>query len=261
MPHDPEAFADMVVMTVKAAMAPVLADVKSLQTQIGGWEARWNDLGTLRERVAVVEAKASTPLPVSAPADVDLTPVLERLSSAEALLKAQGDLRDRVLVVETKAAAPVVAAIADRIDLAPMLDLLSKVEMRLEMRAGEIAPIKDTLLDATKEIAALRERVAVVEVRPPVPGPPGADGAPGKDGANGQDGSPGLSFEGVYQEGQSYIKGQIATWAGSCWHANTETTSKPGESKDWTLMVKRGRDGRDGRDASSATPVVTVGGR
>ena len=55
----------------------------------------------------------------------------------------------------------------------------------------------------------------------------------------------------------------MATWGGSTFHCNETTTSKPGESKAWTLMVKRGRDGKDGRDlspAATALPVVTVGG-
>lgn len=92
---------------------------------------------------------------------------------------------------------------------------------------------------------ALRERVATLEARPPVPGPPGEPGPPGKDG---QDGTPGLSFEGVYQDGKSYELGHLVTWAGSSWHCNEPTTSKPGDgSKAWTLMVKRGRDGKDGK--------------
>lgn len=90
---------------------------------------------------------------------------------------------------------------------------------------------------------ALRERVATLEARPVVPGPPGEPGPPGKDG---QDGTPGLSFEGVYQDGKNYELGHLVTWAGSSWHCNEPTTSKPGDgSKAWTLMVKRGRDGRD----------------
>ena len=63
----------------------------------------------------------------------------------------------------------------------------------------------------------------------------------------------------MYQDGKSYDVGQITTWGGASWHANTATTSKPGDgSKDWTLMVKRGRDGKDGRDAE-VMPVVKVG--
>jgi hypothetical protein len=96
----------------------------------------------------------------------------------------------------------------------------------------------------TKELSTLRERVAVVEVRPPLPGPPGEPGPPGKDG---KDGKAGLTYQGVYQEKNAYDPGDVVTWAGSMWHCNEFTTSKPGENtKGWTLMVKRGRDGKDG---------------
>lgn len=102
---------------------------------------------------------------------------------------------------------------------------------------------------------------------PGVPGEKGAegrhgvDGVPGKDGVDGTDGVAGLSYEGVYQDGQAYDKGQLVSWAGSGWHCNEPTTTKPGDgSKAWTLMIKRGRDGRDGVDAPGALPVVKVGG-
>jgi hypothetical protein len=90
-------------------------------------------------------------------------------------------------------------------------------------------------------------------------GKDGEPGPPGKDGLHGKDGTAGLSFEGVYQDGKSYEFGHLVTWAGSSWHCNEPTTTKPGDgSKAWTLMVKRGRDGKDGRDAVTV-PVVSVG--
>jgi len=201
-----------------------------------------------------------------------LGPVLERLAVAEARLvqtlaydQALTELRDRVLVGETKTAA----AVPTPIDLAPVLERL----------------------------AAVSERVAVVETRAPVPGPAGQDGAHGKDGAdglNGKDGADGLGFDdlavafdgdrtldltfargterksfpivlpflryvGVYQDGKSYATGDVVTWAGSTWNANEATSSKPGDgSKAWTLCVKKGRDGRDGQDAPGPVPVVKV---
>ena len=201
-----------------------------------------------------------------------LGPVLERLAVAEARLtqtlaydQALSELRDRVLVGETTAAARVPTPI----DLAPVLERL----------------------------AAVSERVAVVETRAPVPGPAGQDGTKGVDGvngANGTDGRDGLGFDdltvafdgdrtldltflrgtekksfpivlpflryvGVYQDGKAYTAGDVVTWAGSTWHANESTTTKPGDgSKAWTLTVKRGRDGSDGRDAPGALPVVKV---
>lgn len=60
--HNPnlDALAESVVQTIQRALAPVLSDVTVLRTQVAGWEARWNDVGALRERVAVIEAKAQS---------------------------------------------------------------------------------------------------------------------------------------------------------------------------------------------------------
>lgn len=53
-------------------------------------------------------------------------------------------------------------------------------------------------------------------------------------------------YRGVYREGVQYKAGNTATWAGSLWHANTDTTEKPGEGQPaWTLAVKRGSNGKD----------------
>jgi len=52
------------------------------------------------------------------------------------------------------------------------------------------------------------------------------------------------------KDGKSYDPGDLVTWAGSTWHCDEATTSKPGEyagAKNWTLMVKRGRDGKDAK--------------
>lgn len=237
----PEVLADVVVQTVKAALAPVLADVTTLRSQLAAWEARWGDLGALRERVAVVEAKAAA-LPPPA--------VLESRETDEGLV----DLRARVGLLESKSQGDTAAA----------------------------------------EIAAVRERVAVLETRAPVPGPAGTDGLNGKDGEDGFgfedlavdfDGDrtlalrftrgdlvkvfpitvPFLKYQGVYQDGQSYVDGDVVTWAGSTWVASEPTQTKPGEyagAKAWTLCVKKGRDGKDGKDGAPAPlPVVAAGGR
>jgi hypothetical protein len=231
----PDVLADVVVQTVKRALAPVLADVRGLQAQNAAWEARWGDLGALRERVAVVEAKAALPAPV---------------------------------VLEARTAAP---------------DSLL-VDLRARVAALETAPA---------ELAGVRERLAVLETRAPGPGPAGRDGVDGKDGADGlgfddlgveYDGDrtlavrfvrgdqvkafplalPFLKYQGVYQDGETYVAGDVVTWAGAMWAANEPTLMKPGEyagAKVWTLCVKKGRDGKDGKDGAPApAPVVSVGG-
>jgi hypothetical protein len=120
------------------------------------------------------------------------------------------------------------------------------LETRLAVAEARLASLEGRVQDdaLTKELGGLRERVAVIEVRPVLPGPPGDPGPPGRDGA---DGKAGLTYQGVYQDGKQYDVGDVTTWAGSTWHCNESTETKPGDgSKAWTLMVKRGRDGRDG---------------
>jgi integrin beta 3 len=110
---------------------------------------------------------------------------------------------------------------------------------------------------------------------PGVPGHPGLDGAKGLNGQDGlgfddlavlHDGERGVTFRfikgaavreftvtlpaliyrGVYTEGKTYDLGDVTTWAGSSWHCQKATMSKPGEGSDgWQLMTKRGRDGKD----------------
>jgi hypothetical protein len=228
-------------------LAPMLERIAVGEARLGALSLLEPTVATLRDRVAVVETKAAMPppaLPEFHPPD--FTPLLERLS----------ELRDHVM--ETKAAPPVPPAPVEKpVDLLPVLERLTAIELRL--KTLEASPLPAALADLTKEIGGLRERVAVVEVKPPVPGPPGEQGPPGKDGANGKDGTAGLTFQGVFQEGKSYDFGDLVTWGGSSWHCNEATTSKPGDgSKAWTLMVKRGRDGKDGLDAPTV-PVVTVG--
>jgi hypothetical protein len=114
----------------------------------------------------------------------------------------------------------------------------------------------------------------------------GNDGAPGQDGRHGQDGKDGLDFgdlsaeqvddqtielkavrgevvkslgafvmpvhvyQGVYQAGRRYRKGESVTYGGSLWIAKEETAAKPeefGAVKAWQLAVKRGAQGAEGK--------------
>jgi hypothetical protein len=117
---------------------------------------------------------------------------------------------------------------------------------------------------------------------PGAPGRPGArgeDGDHGKDGIHGRDGvsidglrvkhvggrkqkliatkSDGSEQEvqfvmegmlldcGIHKTNSAYEMGDVVTRGGSYWVAKTATTGTPGESPDWRLVVKRGRDGKD----------------
>jgi len=56
-----------------------------------------------------------------------------------------------------------------------------------------------------------------------------------------------IQYRGIWESGVEYQRGNLVTHNGSmffCWH---DTRAKPGESEDFQLCVKRGRDGKDAR--------------
>ena len=56
---------------------------------------------------------------------------------------------------------------------------------------------------------------------------------------------PVMIYRGTYSPG-TYKNGDTVTWGGSLWHCDRETDTKPGQSEDWTLCAKKGRDGKSG---------------
>ena len=68
---------------------------------------------------------------------------------------------------------------------------------------------------------------------------------------------PAFEDRGVWSEG-SYLKGNGVTWGGNFWICQRATTDKPGDSTDWRLAVRKGRDGKDGRDGVDLTKPVKV---
>jgi hypothetical protein len=261
---DMNEFAGVVALAIRAEMAKVLERVAVIEAAAAQWAEFEKSMSGLRERLVVAETKAALleqrPVPVLETKSVEPLP---------AWIPDLADIRRRVEVLEE---APNPFAVPPPVDLTPLVDRLAALETkaskpvelpefvtsgRLLLLAEKADRAVEEVTSLTKDMSTLRERVAVVEVRPPVPGPPGPAGKDGEPGRDGKDGTAGLEFEGVYQEGQTYEKGQMATWAGSMWHANETTTARPGESKAWTLCVKKGRDGKDGKDAQPL-PVVTV---
>lgn len=56
----------------------------------------------------------------------------------------------------------------------------------------------------------------------------------------------GIKYAGVHQRAMAYSRGSVVTKDGSSWIAIVDRTDRiPGESSDWQLMVRCGRDGRD----------------
>lgn len=168
----------------------------------------------------------------------------------------------------------------------PMIERIGVAEARLEMKTAEMAPVLAALHDLTKENAALRERMAVLETRAPEPGPTGKDGQNAttenikmvrrservvefcfKDGTPIEGGLIKLNhpvFNGPFVKEADYDEGDLVQWGSAVWIALKDKPSvTPGQgNKDmtgWQLFSKPGRDGKDLRpqDAPSL-PVVKV---
>lgn len=50
---------------------------------------------------------------------------------------------------------------------------------------------------------------------------------------------------GVWKQGSSYERGDSVSYGGQLYIAQKDTANKPGESGDWRLSVRRGKDGKD----------------
>lgn len=54
----------------------------------------------------------------------------------------------------------------------------------------------------------------------------------------------GLVYEGTHEQGKAYRRNVAVTSDGSIWISRCETRQRPGDSNDWQLAVKRGKDAR-----------------
>ena len=173
-------------------------------------------------------------------------------------------------------AALVVSAL--KTALAPLAGRVTRLEAHtIDPRPG--------VLELTKELTVLRERIAVLETRAPVPGPTGLSGKDGADGLGFEDldvehdgergvlfrftrgdkvkefavAFPCLLWRGTFVPGTAYQPGDIVTHGGSAWHCQKSTTTRPETFEGaafWKLMVKRGDKGRDLRDVTAPAPIV-----
>jgi hypothetical protein len=66
---------------------------------------------------------------------------------------------------------------------------------------------------------------------------------------------PAMIYKGVWRPCAAE-PGDTFTFGGSMWHCDKATESKPGESSDWTLATKRGRDGNDAVQIKRDPPEV-----
>jgi hypothetical protein len=149
--------------------------------------------------------------------------------------------------------------------------VLEPLVARLTFAEGALAALRQ----GAGELGAVRERLAVLETKAPIPGPAGQ---PGTDGTNGFgfddlsvefDGARTLTLRfvqtspagdrvksfpltlpyprylGPFEHGREYGTGDVVFFARGSWHCDTATTGIPGQDPAWALMVKPGRDGKD----------------
>jgi hypothetical protein len=89
---------------------------------------------------------------------------------------------------------------------------------------------KDAVDHMARRVVDLEQRIAELEARPS------------------------LEWQGVWTREQTYRKGHCVTWSGSVWTcvsaiSRGETPGTPSApSRNWKLIVCRGKDGRDGKD-------------
>lgn len=97
---------------------------------------------------------------------------------------------------------------------------------QLEQRLVDPKDASTALSQAQIQIKALTDRINHLEVRPT------------------------LEYQGVFESGKTYKRGDAVTWKGSVWIAHFETNAAPTFGvtvgpRPWQLAVRAGRDGRD----------------
>ena len=164
-----------------------------------------------------------------------------------------GRLAADVVALLRRALTPVLARLSG---LDGAVAELNARAMALEARADAPALAAD--------VGALRERVALLEARPLLPGPAGDPGAAGvgfadppvmydgqrtftfcfSDGQRTVITAPLAIYQGIYAPGRLYAVGDLVTANGNLWHCHAATTTAPGTDAAWTLVVRRGKDAR-----------------
>lgn len=133
------------------------------------------------------------------------------------------------------------------------------VEAFEQVVRNALTPVVERLRSAEMLAGMIGKQLEVLATAPPIVGPPGAPGA-GIEGVE-YDGErtititcgdrqfpirfPAMIYRGVWLAGKAYERGDCVTVNGSVYHANADTSTRPGElAQAWTLAVKQGRDSR-----------------
>jgi len=173
---------------------------------------------------------------------------------------------------DPQSAAAICTAVLDEESYANSLDddpavLVEAMDKAVRSALAPVVTRLRAVETAAADLTPVTTRIASLEARQPVPGPPGPAGADGlgfEDATVEYDGErtirltwargdarreqaiklPAMLYRGVFAPGKLYERGDVVTWGGSLWHCNADTSTRPGDGgPTWTLAVKRGRDG------------------
>lgn len=150
---------------------------------------------------------------------------------------------------------------ADAVTMADVVTLTVKAALApLQMQLATLTERCAQLAHVAADVPALRERLAVAEARPAVPGPPGPAGVtPELTVSQDADDPRVLTFGtkgggtwgtvrlttprycGSYKGAESYSLGDQVTHSGSLWTCTAEKPARPGTTDSgWRLTVKNG---------------------
>lgn len=152
---------------------------------------------------------------------------------------------------------------ADSVTMADVITLTVKAALApVQMQLATLTERCAQLASVAADVPALRERLAVAEARPPVPGPPGPTGTVTASdltvtqdaddprlltfglksgGTWGTVALPTTRYCGQYKGDRTYTLGDQTTHQGSLWTCTAANPSRPGGSDSgWQLTVKQG---------------------
>jgi len=224
----PDELARSVVLMVRASLAPLFE-------RVAAFEARLATLDGVRDRVVAIETKQAMPAPppVVDPAIAEVRGLVSRFADHSADPAVLVGLTTRLKALE------------DRPSPEPFDPRVHDMNTRLTEVEVACKSIETAVTVAlSKELGGVRERLASLETRAPVPGPPGPagvnglDGKAGRDGVDGKDGKDAASADFAKDIETLRDRVQVVEVRGVV-PGPVGPAGKDGAS---------GRDGRDGHD-------------
>ncbi len=185
---------------------------------------------TAKRAAILLAAEPAPPVPAPAPASKKRFATIDDVVLvAKNIAQYLVPVVARIARIEAKAVTGGIAIHADHVDVAGLQELARTLQAPTFAtfdKSGRITGARRELgaapagADVLKRLEAAEARIAELE----------------KESMSGV-----AKYCGVHAEGHQYAKGALVTRSGSMWHAEIETTARPGTSDDWRLAVKRGR--------------------